>query len=340
MLRRTFALLAVLSTSLMAQPVWAQPAASRQDMARSMGEEGLALFGKGQWQESFDRFQKAEELFHAPTLVLYMARCKVNLNQWLEARALYRRIDSEKLPVNASAAFVSAKKQAAEELATLMPKIPVLVLQVENAPENGVQIRLDGHETEPDRLRNGLEVDPGEHVAHISAEGRNPTTHTLLVQPAKTTRSSVALVIATEISEAIPTDNKPPAAPAAPSDPLERVDPLWVGIGAGATVAAATAGVIGVVLSNGAASDMNGLANDSNCTNHWNACLDDWDAANDNRVDYANFAVWSFVTSGVAALATGAYLGVVIFEGEEDAPKAAVVPAGPGLGGVSVTGTW
>lgn len=334
-MQRPSTLLMMLSTLLIAEPAFAQ-ATSPQDAARSIGEEGLALFGKGQWQEAFDHFRKAEELFHAPTLVLYMARCKVGLNQWLEARDLYRRIDNEKLPAHASAAFVSAKKQAAQELAALMPQIPVLVLLVENAPESGVQIRLDGHEVDPYRLRNGMEVNPGEHVVHVSAPGRETAVQTVNTAPGQASRSSVSLVAATEVSKAIPADNKPSAPPPPPADPFARVDPLWVGIGAGATVVAATVGVIGVVVANNAASDLDDLARTCPL-----ACpKDDWDAANNERVTYTNLAFLSFITAGVAAVATGSYLGVTLLEGDDGTAKAAIVPAGPGVGGLSVTGKW
>src|SRR5262245_22615663 len=59
------------------------PAVERAEtaVAREAGEQGLSLFNAGRWQEAYDRFDSAEAVLHAPTLVLFMAHCQKRLGR-------------------------------------------------------------------------------------------------------------------------------------------------------------------------------------------------------------------------------------------------------------------
>ncbi|WP_437285986.1 tetratricopeptide repeat protein [Sorangium sp. So ce406] len=103
--------------ALAAEPPPAGASADAQQLARTRAHEGLKLYGADRWQEAFDAFQEADRLYHAPTLVLYMARCQRKLGNLEGARALYEQVLDERLPEDPPPAFLEARKDAETELA-------------------------------------------------------------------------------------------------------------------------------------------------------------------------------------------------------------------------------
>src|SRR5262249_5440698 len=57
--------------------------------ARTIGEEGLALYDQGRYIEALDRFQSASALVKAPTLDLMAARCLTKMGRLVEASERY-----------------------------------------------------------------------------------------------------------------------------------------------------------------------------------------------------------------------------------------------------------
>ncbi|WP_437672453.1 tetratricopeptide repeat protein [Sorangium sp. So ce131] len=104
--------------ALSAEPP-ARPAADAQQLARAKGHEGLKLYGADRWQEALEAFQEADRIYHAPTLVLYMARCQRKLGKLEEAQALYEQVLGEPLPDDPPPAFLEARKDAEVELAAV-----------------------------------------------------------------------------------------------------------------------------------------------------------------------------------------------------------------------------
>ncbi|WP_437575298.1 tetratricopeptide repeat protein [Sorangium sp. So ce887] len=93
--------------------------AEAQQLARTRAHEGLKLYGADRWQEAFEVFKEADGLYHAPTLVLYMARCQRKLGQLGAARDLYEQVLAEPLPEDPPRAFLDARKDAETELAAV-----------------------------------------------------------------------------------------------------------------------------------------------------------------------------------------------------------------------------
>jgi hypothetical protein len=169
---------AVVAISLLgAAPARAQSATSDpQAAARARGEEGLRLFEASRWAEAFEAFQSADAIFHAPTLVLYMAKCRRNEGKLLEARRLYERITGERLDKAAPDRFKKAQATAKDELEALRKRIPRLAARITGAPgaAGGERATLDGAAVSAAALRDGQEVDPGRHVLTAEADGARP----------------------------------------------------------------------------------------------------------------------------------------------------------------------
>jgi hypothetical protein len=166
------------------------PASSSGDLsanARAKGEEGLRLFNAGQWAEAYEQFQKADELFHAPTLVLFMGNCQKARGKLIEARALYQKVAAEKLPNVAPEAFVKARASARTALDDLKRRIPSLqvTLTGPGAATARAQVTLDGVTMSASEM-TGQEINPGDHKLTASADGLETTTRNVTVPEGST----------------------------------------------------------------------------------------------------------------------------------------------------------
>ena len=63
-------LLAALACPSFAHAAEPAPSELLTDAARSKAEAGLALFQQARWSEAYENFRIAEELFHAPSLLM------------------------------------------------------------------------------------------------------------------------------------------------------------------------------------------------------------------------------------------------------------------------------
>jgi len=79
--------------------------AQTPEAGRHPGEAALA--GKD-YTTAADRYARADAIFHAPTLLLGLARAEVGLGRLVEAEETYRRIVAEGLPPKPTPAFVAA----------------------------------------------------------------------------------------------------------------------------------------------------------------------------------------------------------------------------------------
>ena len=141
--------------------------------ARALGQEGLALFDKGEYQAALAKIDEAETYARVPTLDLFGARALARLDRLLEAKARFQEVEAMPLPPNSPEVWYQAKVDAAEERAKLEAQIPSIAIHVVGV---GAAVRtellLDGKP-----LRAGtapVPVDPGPHEisARAGAESR------------------------------------------------------------------------------------------------------------------------------------------------------------------------
>jgi hypothetical protein len=60
--------------------VLAQPSDADRATARSLGLEGQQALKRGEYQAALDLFRRADALYHAPTLLLGIARAQAGLS--------------------------------------------------------------------------------------------------------------------------------------------------------------------------------------------------------------------------------------------------------------------
>ncbi|MBL8740004.1 MAG: hypothetical protein JNK04_02885 [Myxococcales bacterium] len=183
-MRHLFSTLLISAAVLLTgRPAFPQsPTADPKEMARSAGEEGLTLYREGKFSAAYERFAMAEQIAHSPVFLLWMARSKRGSRELLAARRLFERVAGEELAAGASPKWVTARSEAAAELAALVPKIPRIKLTLVAAPA-GTTLELDGAAVEAGEI----EVDPGSHTARASAPGRSPVSKKVEVEEGSTT---------------------------------------------------------------------------------------------------------------------------------------------------------
>jgi hypothetical protein len=143
--------------------------------ARAQAVAGAQAFEKGQWQEAFDRFTRAESIVHSPTHVLFIGKAQLQLGQLVQAHESLMRVVNEKAEAGASAAFLEAQKDAQKEAQSLLdqlePRIPQLRIVLSGAPAAGTQVTMDGEVVSAALVDVPHPVNPGQHVIKAMANG-------------------------------------------------------------------------------------------------------------------------------------------------------------------------
>ena len=166
--------LAWVALALMAPRAAAQTSEADKSAARELAKDAAQAFQNGQYQVAVDKFNKADQLFHAPTLVLGLARAYASLGKYVEAKEAYNRVIIEKLPPNASDQFIQAVTDAKTEIAGVEAKIgwgTINVASPEHELPAGLQATLDDLELKPATFGVKRPMNPGQHQLVITAPG-------------------------------------------------------------------------------------------------------------------------------------------------------------------------
>ena len=171
--RVLMATLVALSLSTAPRVGWAQPDPSSDTdraAARELGENAVTAYQAGEFAKAYDLFKRAHAIVGLTTTGLYMARCLVTLNRFVEASERYVEVTRMPLPPDAQEIHAEAKTTAAEEREDLLPRIPKLLVKLSGADLEGVVVTLDGIAVPPALLGVERPVDPGDHVVVASRE--------------------------------------------------------------------------------------------------------------------------------------------------------------------------
>src|ERR1700678_2428558 len=95
----------------------AQVSDAERVAARELFHAGDELQRAGHFAEALDKFQRAQQVFHAPTNLLRIAECDAALGRLVESAEAYREVARTSLASDAPPAFQAAVEQARAELA-------------------------------------------------------------------------------------------------------------------------------------------------------------------------------------------------------------------------------
>jgi len=297
--------------------VAAQEASGERRIARALGEQALALFQEGRWADAYSRFAAADQQLHAPTLVLFMARCKAKLGELVNARGLYERVVREAVAPDAPEQFKSAHEEAVRELAELDVRIPSLAVVVRAAPDVEARIVLDRQPRDRGQLAKGVVVDPGTHELTVSAPGHAEQIRRVQVAERATERVEFELVRA-DVAE-----------PPAPS----RGSFLAPGIVLALGGAALTTGIVTGLVAKGKVDDLRSRCEGNHCP------VGDQNEAGTVRT-LTTLSTIAFVAGGVG-IAAGVVLAIVRPGGEKvAAPTQARLDVRVAPSGLSFSGAF
>ena len=156
---------AMASILLAVCPAQAQDAEVR-DRARALANEGDRLFAKGRCDQAIARWADADATYHAPTIVLRIARCEAILGRVVHAAAALESIVAAPVLPGDAEAFQIARQDAARELPAIQARIAHLVITVDGG-RSPASAEIDGHAAP---VGTEIAVDPGTHEVRVVVE--------------------------------------------------------------------------------------------------------------------------------------------------------------------------
>lgn len=136
--------------------------------ARAAADAGVDAYEAGRYVEAVDLFGRAEQLVHAPTHLLFIARSLTKLGRFVEARENYLKIGRERLAPNAPPAFRRAQSDAETELSQIQGRIGTVTIAVQG-DTSGAELIMDHAVLSAAVIGIPFPVDPGSHVFQVRA---------------------------------------------------------------------------------------------------------------------------------------------------------------------------
>lgn len=324
--------------------------------ARDAAQTGREAYDAGQYDKAIDSLSRAEQLVHAPTHLLYLARAQAKLGKLVAAHETYLKITRETLPPKAPKAFVDAQTAAAQEQPAVDARLPAVTVRVVGVGAGSASIEMDGAALPSAMIGIPLPADPGQHVFKASAPGAvsDPVTVTV----AESAKQNVTLSLhasaagapgasaaaITPTSSGVTLGTEPPASDNAHGASGARVV-SYVSFGVGAV--GLGLGTFFLLKSGSTRSDANKLFDSCNASSLLGKCAkDSADAISVQSKDHdadsqRNLGVASLVVGGVG-VAAGITLLILdshhrSTEAQAETPR--IVPV-IGLGSLGAVGTF
>lgn len=265
--------------------------------ARELGYAGVESYQAGSYQVAYDKLDKAYQVLNVPSLGLWSARALIKLNRWVEAAERLRQV--LRLAPQGGDADVQQQslQEAKHELDALTPRIPSLVIQVEELPVGGAQVTVDGDIVATALLGEPLPTNPGRHAVVVQFDSRS-LRREVLVQAGKQERVVLHLSQASAGTGPSSPTAPAPASDGHPSSTRKTIGWALVGTGGAGLLLGATTGIL-------ALTKKKALEDSSQCQGH--NCLR---TQTDDVNSYNSFRLVSGVglIAGAALAATGVVL--------------------------------
>ncbi len=213
---------AILLASPLATPAFAQVNDAERAAARELFREGDELQRATRFDEALAKFQRAEQLYSAPTNQLRIAECDAALGRLAESAEAYRTVLRSPLPPRSPAAFQAAVEQARAELEQVEPRVPKLTIVLQPATVAHPILEVDVQTVPAALLGETVPLDPGSHRIAISAPGYLRAEQVVVLKEGETRVASVSLAPAPVLAAA----PVPPSASRVGPSPAGTVIPV------------------------------------------------------------------------------------------------------------------
>lgn len=232
--------LGALSPTAFAQ---ASPTDSELAAARTLGLEGVKLEAAGRCEEAVRLLSRASEIYAAPTLLVPLARCQIQLGQLVEAvTTLGRALDAE-FDSSASRPFVAAQEEAEALLSATLPRVARLHVQLVAPAGAAVSVSVGGRPI-PTEERAAVSLNPGQHEVTAKAPGCHPASETITVAEGERVSVKLTLKPLAEDSPLVDTEDEPQILLLEEDSTDETLGWVSLGIGAAGLVAGSVLGVL------------------------------------------------------------------------------------------------
>jgi hypothetical protein len=228
----TFALL-TLGLALSAGNALAQTEAENTAAARALALEGVSLAEAGDCKGAIDRFSRAEQLFHAPTILLGLGECQCKVGLLVEGTENLNRVAREDLGPKPPPPFVQAQARAKTLLAEYLPKVGKLTLTVETPSTEPYTVTIDGAALPSALVGVARPINPGEHQLSVSGDAYLAANQAFTVTEGEAATLAVKLEL--KPLEAV-AEEEPKPIPPPPKEPAAEPNrvPAYIAFGVGA----------------------------------------------------------------------------------------------------------
>jgi len=162
-------------------------------LARSLGAEGVQLAEDGNCAAAINRLQRAEALYHAPTIMEPLGECQVALGKVVAGTENLQRVAREPLPARPPRAFVEAQARARKALEWALPKIARLKIHLDMPAGVRPTVKVDGELIPLAALDADRPVDPGVHKVEASAAGYRTASRDITLGESASATASLKL---------------------------------------------------------------------------------------------------------------------------------------------------
>jgi hypothetical protein len=146
--------------------VAAPAAGSSDESAQHAFREGVDAARQARWPEARSLFERAYALSPRPVVLINLAGAQARTGRLIDAAKNYHRIVDDAT----SAETASFRKAAAEVLPELEQRIPTVRVHPTGHSEADT-FEIDGEAATPERLSNGIPLDPGQHTLVVNRGG-------------------------------------------------------------------------------------------------------------------------------------------------------------------------
>jgi hypothetical protein len=184
-------LVALAVTAISPAALAREPTPEDRTTARELAFEGHRALQTGDYALAADRFQRAESLVHAPTLLVDLGRSYVGLGQLVKAHEAFQQVLREGVAADAPAPWRRALAVAQEQDTALEPRLAWVTLSIEGAANP--RLKLDDEELSPASLGVRRAVDPGRRTIVATADGFLPVHGSIDLSEGETREMKIVL---------------------------------------------------------------------------------------------------------------------------------------------------
>lgn len=262
--------------------------------ARNLFHEGEAALNAKDCETAADRFERADKLYQAPTIMLGLARAYVCLGKFVKAKEKYNTLMREKLGADASQAFRDAVEDAKKEIVGLDAKIGYATISVEGPGNDIVKVTIDGEDVPAAALGVKRPLDPGPHKVVADAPGWKANEATVTVNAQQDTPLTITLEADPDEKIEEPVPGGGTVTPSDGSgDTLRLVGFIALGVGAAGLIVGAVTGGLAI----GKHGDLTDACGDAGqCPADQQGNLDDFNT-------FGTVSTIGFIAGGVVAAA-------------------------------------